>query len=130
MAEVTAGGRCWIVCMLFIFTCLHANCIIDERNQVIFSQPEYLFEEDVISNNGDEPLPNSVEICYSYLVLAEAFSVNILTFTTDGTAIGELESFLSLLSYICLSFFQMERILYHWFLTSRNLSIQRGCSVL
>jgi hypothetical protein len=55
---------------------------------VIFSQAEYIFEEDVIID-GSEPLPNAVEICYLYSFLGELISVNILTFTTDGTATGE-----------------------------------------
>ena len=90
MAQVAAGCRRWIVSMIIIFLCfLGVNyCIIDERNQVLFSQAEYTFEED-ITVDGSGPLPNVVDICYFYLFEAEGVLVNILTFTTDETATGD-----------------------------------------
>ena len=90
MAQVAAGCRRWTVSVAIIFLCfLRVNCIADNRNEVIFTQAEYTFAEDVNVIDSDEPLPNLVEICYSYLFLDEVVIVNILTFTTDGTATGE-----------------------------------------
>ena len=89
MAQVAAGCRRWIVSAIIIFLCfLQVNCVIDERNQVLFSQAEYTFEEDLIVD-GTGPFSNLVDICYLYSFLEEGISVNILTFTTDGTATGD-----------------------------------------
>ena len=54
---------------------------------MLFSQAEYTFEEDVAVGTG--PFPNLVDICYLYSFLGEGIPVNILTFTTDGTATGD-----------------------------------------
>lgn len=90
MAQVAAGCRRWTVSVAIIFLCfLGVNCIVDERNEVIFTQAEYTFAEDVNVIDSDEPLPNPVDICYLYSFLGENISVNILIFTTDGTATGE-----------------------------------------
>ena len=89
MAQVAAGCRQWIVFISLIFLCfLGANCIINEENQVVFSQPEYVFAEDFSLPDGGEPLPNPVNICYTYTVFVEVELVNIQSFTTEGTAIG------------------------------------------
>ena len=90
MAQVAAGCRRRTVSMAIIFLCfLRVNCIVAARNEVIFTQEEYTFAEDVNVIDGDEPLPNLVDICYTYSFLGEIVIVNILTFTTDGTATGE-----------------------------------------
>ena len=90
MAQVAAGCRQWTMSVAIFFLCfLGVNCIAAERNEVIFTQAEYTFAEDVNVIDSDEPLPNLVDICYSYLFLDEVVIVNILTFTTDGTATGE-----------------------------------------
>ena len=86
MAQVAAGCRQWTVSMLLIFLCfLGVNCI--EGNQIVFSQQEYTFEEDFIL--GMDPLPNLVDVCYTYSLFGEVDLVDILIFTTDGTAIGD-----------------------------------------
>ena len=54
---------------------------------MLFSQPEFTFEEDLIID-GDGPFSNLVSICYLYSFLGEGISVNILAFTTDETATG------------------------------------------
>lgn len=100
MAQVAAGCRQWIVSLLLMFLCfLEVNCIIDERNQVIFTQPEYTFEEDS-TIESDEPLPNQISICYLYSFLDEGIFVNIQAFTTDGTATGNY-AIVELHIYVC-----------------------------
>ena len=92
MAQVAAGCRRWTVSVAIIFLCfLGVNCIVAAIKQVIFTQAEYTFAEDVNEIDSDETLPNLVDVCYSYSFLSEVggVTVNILTFTTDGTATGE-----------------------------------------